>query len=94
MPRSDNMIMSYDNLIQTVMSTLSVPLSPELMEGIDWLIGEGIAPNKAEVVRIALKKLIEDQAVEVVLKAKMEPDLEGDLDELAKQLCKKESKGS
>jgi Arc/MetJ-type ribon-helix-helix transcriptional regulator len=88
------MIMSYDNLIQTVMSTLSVPLSPELMEGIDWLIGEGIAPNKAEVVRIALKKFIEDQAVEVVLKAKMEPDLEGDLDELAKQLCKKESKGS
>lgn len=67
------------------MSTLSVPLSPEMLNGIEQLIQDGIAANKADAVRKALNKYLEDQAVERVLKAMKEPRLSGDLDELAKK---------
>lgn len=68
------------------MSTLSVPLSEEMQKGIDSLVKRGVAANKAEAVRQAIKMYLEAQAVEDVLKALNEPDLEGNLDELAKKL--------
>jgi len=68
------------------MSTLSVPLSEEMQKGIDSLVKRGVAVNKAEAVRQAIKMYLEAQAVQDVLKALSEPDLEGDLDELAKKL--------
>lgn len=68
------------------MSTLSVPLSRGMMEGIEALVKQGVVSNKAEAARIALQRYLEDQAVQAVLKASKEPSLDGDLDELAKKL--------
>lgn len=65
------------------MTTISVPLPAELLRQIEWLIAEGIASNKADAVRKAVKKYAEDQVVEHILRAREEPSLDGDLDELA-----------
>lgn len=68
------------------MTTLSVPLPPEMIEGIEKLIEQGVVSNKAEAARIALARYLEDEAVKAVLKATSEPSLDGDLDQLAKKL--------
>lgn len=68
------------------MSTLSVPLNPEMMKAIEQLVKDGVAANKADAVRKALDMYLEEQAVQAVLNAMKEPSLEGDLDELAKRL--------
>ncbi|MDA1038240.1 MAG: hypothetical protein O2877_00950 [bacterium] len=71
------------------MSTLSVPLTQNHESFINEMIRDGIAPNKAEVVRQALTKYAEDQAVEAVLKSEQEARkgkiLTGDLRELLKK---------
>ncbi len=68
------------------MTTISVPLTEELLKGINGLIKEGKVSNKAEAIRQAIKKYLEDEAVHAILEASKEPDLEGDLDILAKKL--------
>ena len=68
------------------MSTLSVPLSADMLKGIESLIRQGVASNKADLVRKAIDKYLEDQAVEAVLRAEKEPNLEGDLDDLIKKI--------
>ncbi len=68
------------------MATVSVPLSDDMIRWIQDLIDRGIASNKADAIRKALAKYIEDQAVEAVLRASKEPRLTGDLDELAEKL--------
>lgn len=68
------------------MTTISVPLSAELLKILDQLVHDGLAVNKADAMRKALKKYSEDQAVERVLRAENEPRLHGDLDALAAQL--------
>jgi Arc/MetJ-type ribon-helix-helix transcriptional regulator/mRNA-degrading endonuclease YafQ of YafQ-DinJ toxin-antitoxin module len=72
------------------MSTLSVPLTPALELEIEKLVKNGYAPNKAAVVRRAIEKLAEDEAVNAVLIAEREISegklLRGDLRELAKKL--------
>ena len=68
------------------MSTLSVPLSSKMLKGIEQLVDDGIAANKADAVRKALDKYLEDQAVQAVLQAMQEPSLEGDLDELMEKI--------
>lgn len=72
------------------MSMLSVPLTPRLEKMINKLIKEGVAPNKAELARIAIEKLAEEKAIQDVLDAHRELKegkmLTGDLDELAKKL--------
>ena len=65
------------------MTTISVPLTAELLKKIQQLIDLGVADNKSVLVRRALDKYVEDQIIESILKAKNEPSLEGDLDELA-----------
>ena len=74
------------------MSTLSVPLTPKLEETINGFVKSGYAPNKAEVVRKALRLLAREEAVLAVLEAERELDdgkgLRGDLDVLAKRLRK------
>ena len=69
------------------MSTLSVPLSADMLKQIEELIEDGVASNKADLVRKAIDKYIEDQVVEGILKAMKEPTLEGDLDELAEKFA-------
>lgn len=68
------------------MSTLSVPLTPELEEEIKKLVKAGFAPNKASVVRRAIERLAEEEAVEAVLKAQREPMLKGDIRDLMKKI--------
>ncbi len=68
------------------MSTLSVPLTPRLEEDIKNLVKKGFAPTKAEVVRRAITRLSEQEAVEEVLRAHREPMLRGDLRELMKKI--------
>lgn len=68
------------------MSTISVPLPDFMLQGILDLVKKGIIPNKSEGIRQAVKMYLEEQAVKDVLKAKNEPSLSGDLDELAAKL--------
>lgn len=72
------------------MSTISVPLSPELEQSLKGLVAAGYGSNKAEVIRRALKKAAEDQAVQNVLLAQMEiadgKGLKGDLRELMRTI--------
>ncbi|MBI3458644.1 type II toxin-antitoxin system ParD family antitoxin [Candidatus Azambacteria bacterium] len=73
------------------MSTLSVPLSPDLEKFIDNQVKIGRASNKAEVVRRALITFAEDEAVFAVLEAEREVKegkiLRGDLRQLAKKIA-------
>jgi len=79
------MIISYK-----FMSTLSIPVTAEQEAFIKAYIKDGKADNKAEVVRKALTRFAEDEAVEVVLQAEREMGegkvLYGDLRELMKKI--------
>lgn len=66
------------------MSTISVPLSAELENSLNSLVESGYGSNKADVIRRALKKADEDEAVNRILRAEQEPSLKGDLRELMK----------
>lgn len=70
------------------MTTISVPIPSFLEEFIKNMIGSGYATNKADVVRRALIRLKEEEAINSMLRAQQEgregKNLEGDLDELAK----------
>jgi Arc/MetJ-type ribon-helix-helix transcriptional regulator len=68
------------------MTTVSVPLPDDLLQGIKQLVQLGNASNNADAIRKAIKKYLDDQAVEMVLAAQKEPSLSGDLDDLAAQL--------
>mgnify|MGYP001587376935 CR=1 FL=1 len=72
------------------MSTLSVPLTPQLEAFIDSMVESGRYSNKAIVVRQALKKMSEDEAVEAVLRSIQEAKegkvFRGDLREIMKQI--------
>lgn len=72
------------------MSTLSVPLTPELSKIMDKLVEDGVAANKADAARKAIEFYAEDQAVCAVLRAEREVKdgkiLRGNLDELVKKI--------
>lgn len=68
------------------MNTVSVPLPDFMVQGIEDLVNKGIMPNKSECIRQAVRLYLEEQAVSAILKAKTEPNLEGDLDELARNM--------
>ena len=72
------------------MTTISVPLPPELEEFIAEMVANHRADNKAAVVRRALYRLREEEAVGKVLQAESEIAagniLHGDLDKLAAAL--------
>lgn len=54
------------------MTTISVPLSPELQERLDTLVAEGIGASRADVMRRALEFFAEEEAINAVLKAERE----------------------
>ena len=72
-----------------IMSTISVPLTPELEEKIESLVKSGVGANKADVMRKALSRLSEEEAINAVLQAEKELSegkvLRGDLREIAKK---------
>ncbi|MCK4386909.1 MAG: hypothetical protein KAV41_02395 [Candidatus Pacebacteria bacterium] len=72
------------------MTTLSVPLPAHLEEIVNSFVKSGFASNKAEVMRKALTRLAEEEAIKDVLEAQQEVRegkiFYGDLDELAKTI--------
>jgi len=54
------------------MSTLSVPLDAQLEAFIDSMVKSGRYSNKAVVVRQAIKKMSEDEAIEAVMQGMRE----------------------
>ena len=66
------------------MTTLSVPLTPELSKYIEEAT-KSSGLTKSDIMRQALTLYAEEQAVRKILLARAEPSLEGNLDELAKQ---------
>ena len=82
----DSMKLSYYNFIQNYMSTVSVPLPEDMLKSLKSIIKQGFAANMSDAIRQAIKFYLEEQAVNAVLKASKEPDLRGDLDELATKL--------
>lgn len=83
--------MSYDIFISNLpMSTISVPLPHALETFIDSMIKSGAASTKAGVVRQALARYAEDQAVEAVLRSQREfkdgKEVRGDLRTILKRM--------
>lgn len=72
------------------MTTLSIPITGEQERFINQLIKSGRAANKAHVVRYALQRLAEEEAVNAVLRAEQEINegkgLRGDLKKLLKKI--------
>jgi putative addiction module CopG family antidote len=68
------------------MTTISVPMKPELEQYVEDLVREGYGANKADVIRNAIKRLKEEEAVQAVLRAEQEPTLSGDLQTLMNKL--------
>ena len=68
------------------MTTISVPLRKDNEEKLDELVRSGVGSSRADVMRKALERLAEDEAVAVVLRAEKELTLRGDLRTLAKKL--------
>lgn len=67
------------------MTTISVPITAHIEESINSLIESGYGSNKADVVRKAIIRLAEEEAVSAVLRAQQEPTIHGDLKELAEK---------
>lgn len=67
------------------MTTLSVPLTPELAKFVEETT-KSSGLTKADVMRQALILYAEEQAVRKVLIAANEPSLDGDLKDLMKKL--------
>ena len=72
------------------MSTISVPFNSKLESSLDYLVKSGVADNRAAVMRKALTRLSEEEAVSALLKSEQEIKdgliLRGDLRELAKKI--------
>ncbi len=68
------------------MSNVSIPLPGGTLAAIEKWVQSGVASSRADLVRRAVEKYLEDLAVEAILRARKEPRLEGDIDELASKL--------
>lgn len=72
------------------MTTISVPIPASMEESLNNLIKSGYGSNKADVVRKAILRASEEEAVAVVLRAQKETGegkgLTGDLRELMKKI--------
>jgi Arc/MetJ-type ribon-helix-helix transcriptional regulator len=68
------------------MTTITIPISGEIEALIAHMLAQGLGANKADLVRRALKKMAEDQAVADVLEAQKQPRLKGKLRDIAKKL--------
>ena len=68
------------------MTTISVPLPHQMAKELNNLVKNGVGSNKADVVRRAITRFLEEEAVSSVLRAEREPSLRGDLRTLAKTI--------
>jgi Arc/MetJ-type ribon-helix-helix transcriptional regulator len=82
------MMLCYDIFIlnyHTFMTTLSVPLTPELAKFIEEAT-KSSGLTKSDIMRQALTFYAEEQAVRKVLNAASEPTLKGNLKDLMNKL--------
>ena len=68
------------------MTTISVPLPHQMAKELNNLVKIGVGSNKADVVRRAITRFLEEEAVSAVLRAEREPSLRGNLGALAKTI--------
>lgn len=72
------------------MSTVSVPLTPKLEEAVTNLVKTGYGANKADIIRKAITRLTEEEAVFAVLRAQQEiregKGVRGDLRKILKKM--------
>ena len=72
------------------MATISVPLTADLTESVNNLVTRGFGANKADVIRRAIVRLVEDEAVMAVLAAEQEAEegkaVKGDLKTILKKI--------
>ncbi|MBI2175147.1 MAG: hypothetical protein HYU35_00200 [Parcubacteria group bacterium] len=72
------------------MTTISVPLRKKQEEQLEGLIKSGVGSSRADVMRRALERLSEEEAVAAVLRAEQEiaekKVLRGDLKKLLKKM--------
>ena len=72
------------------MSTVSVPLTPKLEEAVINLVKVGYGSSKADIIRKAIARLTEEEAVFSVLRAQQEiregKGVRGDLREILKKM--------
>ena len=54
------------------MTTISVPLSLEQAKKLEDMVRNGVGENRAQVMRKALERLAEEEAIRVVLEAQRE----------------------
>lgn len=72
------------------MTTISVPLDPELARQLDSLVKDDVGSSRADVMRKALRQLARSRAIERIREA--EADIKagrvytGDIDELIKHI--------
>ena len=59
-------------MLSTLMPTVSVPLSSELQDSLDALVANGAGANRADVMRRALERYAEEEAIQDVLIAEQE----------------------
>lgn len=64
------------------MSTISVPLDKNAMRYLKHLEKNNPEMSRAGIVRKAIRRMSEEEAIEAVLVAEKEPTLYGDLDDL------------
>lgn len=57
------------------MATISVPLSSKQQQYLDELVDKGVSSSRAGVLRKALDKLVEEEAINAVLQAEREISL-------------------
>lgn len=92
----DIIILHYHTFINQInnknMTTISVPLPPNMVEYIESEVKAGNYSNKAQLIRKAIAKFREDEAIEEILRS--ERDLKegrvfyGDLIEISKKFNK------
>ncbi|PIW96662.1 hypothetical protein COZ82_03820 [Candidatus Kaiserbacteria bacterium CG_4_8_14_3_um_filter_38_9] len=63
------------------MTTISIPLDANLANKLDELV-IAYGSNRSAVMRKALERLAEEEAVDAILRAVVEPSLSGNLDDL------------
>ncbi len=72
------------------MTTISIPLNQELVDFIQDMIDDNKAETKAEVVRMALRKLQEERLIKEIVEArdsvKKYGVFSGDLDKLVEKI--------
>ncbi|MDE2116887.1 MAG: hypothetical protein KGI79_03370 [Patescibacteria group bacterium] len=69
------------------MTTLSIPVNSELESFINKMIKKGRGSNKADIVRQALERFKDEEAINAILRAQSEPTLKGNLRNLMKKLA-------